>query len=326
MHPNIPPEGKFSYNGRFYSAKLVAIIIGAGILSIGALLYMIEGGIFSALVITGGIAFSLGIYYKLLSSQRMIVRESARVIEEEFAEALFQLGNQISGGIPIELSIERSLNRVGSLQIKDLFKRALNNMKTMGMTFIQAFFDREYGAVRYYPSRLISSIMRAVAESTKKGIQTASVTMLSVSRYLKDIHKTQEEVRDELSDTVSSMKFQALLLSPLISGVVVTLALVVMGIMEQLAIKIEGVPVAIEFISGLASTSVTPFQFVMVVAIYLIETCIILSIFIDGIENGNDPIGRQDMAAKTLMIGFTVFTAITLVTLAIFQPLVAAVV
>jgi hypothetical protein len=90
-------------------------------------------------------------------------------------------------------------------------------MKMLGFTFGQAFFDKEYGAIRYYPSRLIKSIMKTVVESTKKGVGTASVAMLSISKYLKGLHDTQEEVQENLSDTLNSLKFQSYFLTPLIS-------------------------------------------------------------------------------------------------------------
>jgi hypothetical protein len=195
-------------------------------------------------------------------------------------------------------------------------------MRNMGMTFSQAFFDKEYGAIRYYPSRLINSVMRTVTESAKKGMRTASVTMISVSRHLKNIHKTQEEVKDILEDTISSMKFQSYFLSPMISGVVVMLALVVIKIMGQMAGSMKNLPVSVSFLSGLSEANITPFQFILVVAIYLIETCIILAMFINGIENGEDPIGRNDAIGNSLMVGFTVFAIVMFVTILLFEPII----
>jgi hypothetical protein len=322
-HPKMPPEGKFSWNGKFIAAWLPALVVVIALILSGSLLFsIIKEQRLSAVLITGGVAFGIGIYFKLLSYQRLELRTKVMEIENEFTESLFQIGNHIAGGVPIERSMESIIKRIENLTIKDLFQKALNNMNTMGMTFAQAFFDKDYGAIIYYPSRLISSVMKTVTESAKKGVKTASVTMVSVSRYLKNIHNTQEEVKDTLSDTISSMRFQAMFLSPMVSGIVTMLALVVLEILEQLGTSTKGLPVEIGFLTSLSATNITPFQFIFVVAIYMIETCIILAVFVNGIENGEDSVGRNDAIANYLMIGFMVFVAVFFITLLIFEPLI----
>jgi Flp pilus assembly protein TadB len=325
-NPDIPPAGKFNLGKNNYKAWPFALVFFFIMTSVGYILFVLEGeeGLLSPVVITGGIAGGFAIYYILLTKDRLDIREKTREIEKEFAEAIYQLGNQISTGIPIELSVERAIRRTSSLKTRDLFQRTLNNMKTLGMTFSDALFDKIYGAIRFYPSKMIKTVMRIVAESSIKGVMTASAAMLSVSKYLKDIHKTQEEVRDELSDTLSSMRFQAFLLSPLICGVVVTLAIIIIKIMGELSQTIAGTSITLPFLN--MTGVITPFQFVFVVAIYLVETSFILSMFINGIENGEDPIGRQSMTASSLIFGFIVFVITLIVTMLIFGPLITAVI
>lgn len=329
-NPDVPPSGKFRYGKKFIKAWYVGFLVGAVIVGSGVFLWLNElaiagkdfEGILPSLVISFGVAAGFGSYYILMSKQRLVVRKKTRDIEGEFAEALFQLGNQVSGGVPIELSIEHSMDRIQNLKIKELFSKALKNMKLMGFTFAQAFFDKEYGAIRYYPSKLIKSIMRTVVESTKKGVRTASIAMLSVSRYLKGLHDTQEEVKEELNDTLNSLKFQSYFLSPLISGVVVTLAIIIMRILANIGESVKDIDISIPLLDNIGKTGITAFDFIMVVAIYLIETAFILSMFINSIESGEDPIGRQNITGKSLIVGFVVFTICMLGTLAIFEPLI----
>lgn len=322
-NPEIPPKGRFRHGKRLVPAFPVAVVIGGSIISIGFFLRQFDReGIISGAVLLGGAAAGLGSYFIMLTSQRLRVREKTRQIETEFAEALFQLGNNVSIGIPIELSLERSLRRIGDLKIKDLFSRALGNMKSMGMTFSEAFFNREYGAIRYYPSRLIKSIMRTIVESSKKGVETASQAMLSVSKYLKGLHDTQEEVEESLSETISSLKFQAYFLSPLISGVIVTMAIIIIRILGQLSTRLAGSSfTGFPLITQFDAIKITPFQFVAIVGVYLIETALILAMFINGIENGEDPVGRQNVSGKCVLIGYIVFMVSLFATLAVFTPL-----
>ncbi len=325
-NPNIPPKGKFRLGRKFVSAFPFAFVVGGSIIALGFLYHQIDKeGILAGAIIIGGIAIGLGLYFLLLSSQRMQVRDKTRKIETEFAEALFQLGSNISTGIPVELSVERSMKRVGNLAIKDLFARALNNMKTMGMTFSEAFFNKEYGAIRFYPSRLIKSVMRTVVEASKKGVETTSQAMLSVSQYLKGLHDTQEEVQESLSETVNSLKFQAYFLSPLISGVIVTMAIIIIRILGQLSARLASTSFTdFPLVAQFGAISITPFQFVVIVGVYLIETALILGFFINGIENGEDQLGKQNTMGKSVLIGFIVFMVALFVTLAVFTPLITA--
>ena len=133
-------------------------------------------------------------------------------------------------------------------------------MKMMGFTFSQAFFDKEYGAIRYYPSKMIKSIMRTVVESSKKGVTTASLAMLSISRYLKGLHDTQEEVQEQLNDTLNSLKFQSYFLSPMISGIVVTLAVIIMRILLQIGKKVADFgQVNVPFLAQFGQVKITAF-------------------------------------------------------------------
>lgn len=329
--PDVPKEGRFRVGKKEIIAWPVALLAGFLVLAFGVFLFLLETraaatveGILPAMLITFGIALGLGLYYILLSKQRLRVREETRRVEQEFAEALFQLGNQVSGGVPIELSMQHAMDRIKNLRIRDLFQKALNNMHSMGMTFRQAFFDEQYGAIRYYPSKLIKSIMRTVVESTRKGVATAGVAMLSVSRYLKNLHETQEEVSESLSDTLNALRFQAYILSPLISGVIVTLAIIIIRILEQLGENIKSIPSGgpLPFIGNFGQISVSPLQFILIVGIYLIETSLLLAMFINAIENGEDKIGFRHAAGNALVIGFVVFAIITFITLAIFSPLI----
>lgn len=330
-NPDVPPKGMFKFGEKFAKAWPIALLSGLITVALGVFLYFAElsegesfEGIIPAVVIAFGFAFGFAIYFILVSKQKLKLREETRRIENEFAEALFQLGNQISGGVPLELSIENSMERIKNLSIRNLFEKALKNMKMLGFTFSQAFFDEKYGAIRYYPSKLIKSVMRTVVEASKKGVAVASNAMLSVSRYLKDLHQTQEEVKDSLNDTLSSLKFQAYFLTPMISGVVATLAIIIIRILKQLGEQSAAFGGGIPLLAQFGQIAITPFQFIMIVSVYMIETSFILGMFINSIENGEDPIGRQNITGYTLLIGFAVFAASLFITLTLFGPLIAA--
>jgi hypothetical protein len=325
--PGVPEEGKFMRGKINMPTWPFAIISAAAIIGLGIFLLSIDPeGIVAALFITAGIAAGFAVHYYLISYQKVGVRERTRVVEGEFTEALFQLGNQVYSGIPIERSLEHSMKRIRNLMIRDFFDIALKNMRT-GLTFQQAFFDKDYGAIRRFPSRLIKTVMRIIVEASKRGSRTTSIAMLSVSKYLKDLHKTQEDIREELSETLSSMKFQLYFLSPLISGIVTSLTVLILRILSVISEQVAGAGIgAVPIISDIAKSDITPFQFVLVVGIYLIETCFILSYFINGIENGRDDVAFSSLMAYSLTVGFVVFTLTLAVTMMVFGPLITTLV
>lgn len=331
-NPNVPPPGKFRMGGRNIRAWPIALVCGAAVFALGVLLYFTElsggdfEGIMPAIVITFGIALGFALYYILVTKQRLKIREDTRQIEKEFAEALFQLGTQISGGTPLEVSMENSMERIKNLKIRDLFERALKNIRLLGFTFRQAFFDEKCGAIRYYPSFMIKSIMHTVVESSKKGVNVASNAMLSVSRYLKGVHQTQEDIKGSLNDTLSSLKFQAFFLTPMISGIVATLAIIIIRILKSLGTQSTSFGTAVPMLDQFKTINITPFQFILIVSIYMVETSFILASFINSIENGEDPIGRQNTTGYTLLIGFAVFAGCLFATLTMFGPLVSSLV
>ena len=153
--------------------------------------------------------------------------------------------------------------------------------------------------------------------------------MISISRYLKGIHRTQEQVKDSMNEVASSLRFQAYLLSPLIAGIISTMAIIMIDILKSLSIKAPamGSVAGTGFFGiGAENMGISPFQFILVVGIYLIESLILLSYLMNGIENGEDPIGRQYLTGYVLMIGVIVFAITVFVTLNIFTPLVTGVV
>jgi hypothetical protein len=313
----------------------IAIMISSVFFVLGGLLYWTDvvvgkgEGIPAAIVITFGLVAGPAAYYLLISSQRISLRQKVIAIEAEFKEALFQLGSSISGGAPIEAALGESAKRMEGLKIKDLFMRIGRNMRQFGMTFEQAIFDKNYGAVLWYPSVLIKSVLRAVVEASRKGVRTAAVTMMSIARYLRGLHKTQEEIRSSLSEVVSSLRFQAYMLSPLIAGVISMMAILIIRILSELGTKMTALgpgTATAGFLATLnpSNIAVSPFEFILIVSIYLIQSLWLLAWLMSGIESGEDPIGRAQKTGTILIIGTIVYIAALVMSLVIFSPLTTA--
>lgn len=321
----VPPLGRFRLGGKNLPvapfAALVSVpVILAGLTGFGSP----DPGTavsFSVLVVLG-IAAGIATYCLLDSFQKMKIRKDVERIEREFADALFQLGNYIAGGTPIEVAVDRAWESLRHLKISDLFLQASLNMKKLGMTFHQALFDKKYGAVWNYPSRLVRSVMETVTEASKKGVKIASMTMLTISRYLKSIHAVKEDIREILSETTTSLRFIAMILAPVISGIVVTMALIIIQIITSLTAQLSdiyseseamGVREMLIFAwgqcgaAGCGGPPVPPQVFQLVVGIYLLETVMLLGFFLNRLEYGEDSIGLRDTLAKILIFASVIY-------------------
>ncbi len=321
-HPDTPKDGYF--RAKVFGKKLeiktiippailfsVLFFIGYSGMTSGASSF--ERVIYSTVVISSA-SLSISLYGFLESFQRTSVRRKVIAVEGEFAEAIFHLGNQLSSGTPIENAIDKNQEKIRDLSISDFFGRIVQNIKRMGMTFEQSIFDKNYGAVWYYPSSLIISVMRVVVEAVRKGVYNASQSMLSISRYLKDVHSIEEELRDILGESTTSMKFLSSILAPMVAGVTVTMALIMLDIIKVLGEKLAGLTqqgvgtsLPLFLTVGLDKGGVTAEIFQLVVGIYMIEVAGLLSYFVSKIETGEDKINLYHTLSINMLISFVVY-------------------
>ncbi|MEM5814194.1 MAG: hypothetical protein QXD77_00030 [Candidatus Aenigmatarchaeota archaeon] len=282
-----------------------------------------------SLLITLALGLSIAVYGLLDSVQKLKVRSDIECIEKEFGVALFQLGSSITGGTPIELAIDKAAANLKGMKIADLFLRTSSNMKRFGYTFEQALFDPSVGAVWWYPSRLIRSIMTTVVEASKKGMFAASDAMVTIATYLKGMHAVKEEVEDVLGETIASMKFLSMFLTPLVAGVTITMAVVIIQILTQLGGQLSALTAGTADVGTSASLitlpwlksggiAITPVAFQMIVGLYMLEIAVLLSYFLNRIQFGDDAIGMRSVVAKTVLVAVVIYAFSWLVTFMIF--------
>jgi len=56
--------------------------------------------------------------------------------------------------------MKRLVEKTKHLKINKVFKMALNSIVTFGATLEAAFFSKDFGSLRYFPSILIKSIFK----------------------------------------------------------------------------------------------------------------------------------------------------------------------
>lgn len=286
-----------------------------------------------SMTIIFGVGLGIGVSKTLGNITRRNEEEKLREIESEFPNALFELGNKISGGTPIELGLDQAAQSTQDLEISELFEVSSRNIKEMGMTFEDSIFDPDYGALKQFPSQMIKTVMKAILESSEKGTNMASSAMMTISRYLKNIHKTQEQLKDLMQDTTTTIQMLAYMLAPIVSGVAVGMSQTIITGLYQLsnAFDIEGAaaPEGEEvaggapgigggegtILSGLDS-AIPPEMLQFVVGLYLIQLLYILGTFYMKITRGEDQTYKNMFIGKIMISGmFFYMITVTIISL-----------
>ncbi|MEM5776891.1 MAG: hypothetical protein QXJ06_00390 [Candidatus Aenigmatarchaeota archaeon] len=266
---------------------------------------------FYGLQIFWGLTISTIIFTLISTNKNKKIKKELEEIEAEFAEAMFMLGSTLRAGQPLEASLRKTSERVKDQKIYTFFEKLINTMNTLGVTLKEAVFNKEYGIIKYYPSKTIKNTMKIVVDSSIKGWRVMASTLTAISQYMKTVHEVDEHLKQLLEDVTSSMSLMSSFLIPLAAGVVVGLGGIVMKILlfvsnifSQLPIDQQEIPIL-----GAKIEAIMPIEtMIIIVGIYMIELIISINIFKIQIERGNDAIEIAYSIGMNLISAALIFT------------------
>ncbi len=255
-----------------------------------------------------GMALFFSIAFKERTRELIVERDKTKRLEAEFNNSLFQLGNRIGNGIPVEIAFGKIADSSRGLQTEDFFRRVSYNIRQMGMSVEKALFDPRRGAIVFYPSELIATSMKILIESSKKGLQIAALSLISISEYVKNIHKITERLKDLLAEVISDMKSNMNFLAPLLSGIVVGLAVMITSILNRLnlsALQGEAIPAGLGNLVGAngilqVTNMIPPYFLQIIIGLYLVQMVFILTRTLVTIDSGEDKLERTNKTGKNL--------------------------
>ncbi len=340
LHPKVPSRGRFKLLGREIPAIYVAMIVAI----LGAIPFILNYKIlfsgteeayqikyiFHTLALVDGIGLAVFVYAYLISKDRSKIRESIRKIESKFDVILFQLGNLLEEGLPLEIAFEKCYYVMKTPEFKKFFQITQHNLQFM--TLEDALFDPEYGSLRHYPSRIIRSILKVITEAYEKGVKIAARLMIACSEYLTNIKKVELKLEDLLAETVASMRFVACYLAPVISGLIVGVGVLIMTILLKLSEELEKLrPASATDIKGYLaigffeiSQATPPAIFQLIVGLYAVEVSILLAYLASAIENDDDEVAMLSSLKRILLNAVSLYTLTLILTSAILSMFVKA--
>ncbi len=260
-----------------------------------------------SLVVILALGCSLGLYYALRSKNVIKIRQKTRELEDEFSSALFQLGNRLGDGLPAEIAFAKVAETMKDTTSGEFFTLAEKNMTKLGMGLEQAIFDPKVGAIASFPSKVIESSMKVLVESARKGPRIAAQALLSMSAYIKEIHRVEERLKDLMADVISSMKAQIKVLTPAIAGIVIGITSMISGILTRLSAQLTqfaqtaGEAGSLGDMLSIFGIGIPTFHFQLVVGLYIVQITFILTFLSSGIENGTDRLSERYELGRNLI-------------------------
>lgn len=274
-------------------------------------------GIFMSMCIPLGLALMFATVYRLKTRKLINSREETKHLEQEFTTSLFQLGNRIGDGIPAEIAFARVSSTTQGQRTQQFFTIVNQNIQQLGMSLEEAIFNKQRGALIFYPSSLIATSMRILVESVRKGLAVAARSLMSISEYVKNMQRIDERLRDLLAEVVSDMKSNMTFLAPLLAGVVVGLSAMITTILNKLQVlsgsltdtqQIAGIGNIGEILSLFQVDKMIPPYFIQLsIGIYIIQVTFILTAALVTVDAGKDPLREKSELAKNLKRGMYLY-------------------
>ena len=191
------------------------------------------------------------------------------------------------------------------------------------MSVPAAIFDPKVGAITSFPSKMIESSMKVLIEAIKKGPLIAAQALINISRYIKEMHRVTERLKDLLAEVIASMKSQINMLTPVIAGIVVGITSMITNILGKLGPMLQQKaaedPTMADSLPQLFGEGIPTYYFQIVVGIYVIQIVYILTILANGIENGSDELNQNYMIGKNLIKSGLLYCFIALIIMVLFN-------
>jgi len=242
------------------------------------------------------------------------VRDDIKHIENEFSDALYILAKRISEEKSPEDSFLYTSQTMEGSQIAEVFRKTSYNLSAMHTNLRDALFSTEFGSLRYVYSDRIKALLKLFVEGTQKSQRAMSASLIRIADHLKQLQEVEQKIKDMLYELTSTMRSTITVFAPVIAGVTLAITTLISSILASL----QGT-FPVDATAGLSPTlstvsdaftmeNIRPEYFVLVIGIYLIELVVLLSRFINGINEGDDNVCYMYSLGKTLPTSILVFS------------------
>jgi len=299
------------------------------------------GGIVSAMCLIWGISFAIIFYCYTSSSGPYKLEQFIRKTEEDFEVGLFELQVALAQNIPVELAIPNVLDKYERMNKKTspmyiFFNKIYNRISQLSLTFKQALYDEQTGVLKDFPSPLIANIMNIIASAFTKGPIIISNAAKDIINCLRKTGEIEHMIGNLLESVISNIKTQAAFIAPLIGALIAAVAVLIIQVLQKIGMMLDNVESLVgEGTADSIQNSLSminlkdvmpPTQLEVIIGIYIVESVIIMCIFLTGIERGFDEVSRNYYIATILSKAIAIYSIVFFLMIILFQGMIAQIV
>jgi hypothetical protein len=171
---------------------------------------------------------------------------------------------------------------------------------------------------RLCPSKKVNDILNQLMSFSKISQKSSARLAKTVREQVISLYKLDDYLKSMLAETVGLIGITCSMLAPLLCAAAVMMGLVIVKSLTYIMAQLESISkigggegMSLEFIN--ITKIIPPTQIELVVAIYLVETIIILSFFVATINIGKDRFQIVRTILSNIGIGFAVYSVILFV-------------
>ncbi len=279
------------------------------------------------------LSLAVAVFVELKLREKRKLQLRFMQMESEFKDSLYVLASRLGENKPIEDALRHAqVFLPNNIVSQEVFGKTVDNISMLGMPLENAVFDPAYGALKNNPSQIISSSMKIAVDSVRLGVQVAARTLISLSRQLGNSERVSKMLTTLIRDITGTMKTVSIYIAPVVLGITTSLQRIVIvtlvsinasdaGNQPQVDLTSTGIPGADSFANSdissfikpeVIATLATPGEFLIIVAIYVIELVLIMNYFVTLIEENNPLLAKMN-AAKGLPIAVAIFVVTVII-------------
>ena len=232
-----------------------------------------------------------GTWLFLYSRSAYLERKRLLAMERDLPDALFQLGNRMVEGEPLETAFDSVAITMASSPMAPLFKDISCRLSISHSTLEDVLFSRD-GVLTRSKSRALKASMRSLLEAVKKDQVSAGQTVLQTAGYIKDLQKVDHDIRVKLQSVVDMMRTTSMFFAPMVMGITVAMYSLLSQQFSQLG---DG-----------GGSMLLPMDFALIMGVYLMLSTVISSYFVIGISE----VGDKVSLARSIGIGLPLSTVL----------------
>lgn len=252
-----------------------------------------------------GLSIPIAIYFFATSAPVKPERDMIVAMNDEFPDALFNIGSRVAEGEPFEVATQNVVNLMRGSSIEILFRRILYSLKTTRDSLYEILFGND-GILKDKSTKVINTTMRVTLDAMKKDNITAGNMIISIANHLRDMKGVEKDMMTKLKSATSMMQMTALYFAPITIAVTLVLYAVILGKLEAVSTLLPNNNMF--SIGFLKMQHISAYDFSIIMIVYVFFTVLITGYFYTYVMYGNDKIQIKFELAKMMVVAPILYT------------------